>query len=180
VHKKRYPKKQTMKRRKVRGGTKKSLAKIFFEMVEQTRRRDSEAAKHHAQSNAYEQASWKLEDLKEELKDVVKDDEKCDEILGLVHRYIGSEDSLFRELRSNQAYYDQGGLGQGEYWATNDHAEFVVWLRDEYGIDIDDIEAEPTPRDVSVEESPRKKKRSSSPTDAADQYEHVFGMNSNP
>jgi hypothetical protein len=168
------------KRMKFRGGMN-DLGRIFMDIVKNKKIYEEESGKNDAQSNAYEQAGWKIEDLTEEMKKTVNNEEKFNKIMNMVDEYIYTEKDQKRELESNRIYYNEGNGGQGDYYAQNAHAEVLIMLRDELGVDIDPDEVStPTKsRDFSLEgepESPKKRKKMFSEGDAAKQYEHVFNI----
>jgi hypothetical protein len=93
--------------------------------------------KHDAQSNAYEQAGWKIEEFTEKLEERVGNKEQFDEIMDLVDDYIVTERDMDYETRSNKEYYALGNGGQGDYDAATRHGDLMVHLRDDLGVDID-------------------------------------------
>jgi hypothetical protein len=126
------------RRMRLRGGNDSNdLGKIFMEIVKNKKIQAAEGMKDGRQSDAYEQAGWKIEDLTEELRKKANNEEYFDEIMDLVDDYIVTERDMDYETRSNKEYYALGNGGQGDYDAATRHADLVVQLRDDLGVDID-------------------------------------------
>jgi hypothetical protein len=125
----------------LRGGDdSKDLGKIFMEIVKNKKIYKKEGMKDGRQSDAYEHAGWKIEDLTEELRKKAGNKENFDEIMSLVDEYILTERNMNDETRSNKGFHSMGNDAWGDYEETNRHAALVVRLRDELGVDIDPFE----------------------------------------
>jgi hypothetical protein len=123
---------------RLRGGDDSNdLGKIFMEIVKNKKIYKEEGMRDGRQSDAYEQAGWKIEDLTEELRKKAGNKEYFDEIMRFVDEYIRTERNMLDETRSNKQYHDLGNDGQGDYYDINEHAALVVQLREDLGVDID-------------------------------------------
>jgi len=144
---------RSSRRLRFRGGDKSAdLGRIFMEIVKNMKIYKEEGMKHHAQSNAYQNAGWEIEELTEELREKIHNQEKFDEIMDLIDKYIFIEHEMQEELKMNRSYYELGNSGQGYYQAQNEHDKFIVQLREAFDIDIN-------PDDTVIEEPSGKRRR---------------------
>jgi hypothetical protein len=162
-------------KKKFHGGTN-DLGRIFNDIVINKKIYNKES-ENDAQSNALEQAGWKIEELTEELKTKLNDDKKVKEILEKADDYIRTEEAANREIESNK---NADTSGQGNYDDQNSLHEFIEELRTILG--DEDFNPYSTPAKTKAREltegegeSPRKKSRSNR-SKSEEQYEHVFNM----
>jgi len=121
-------------RRKLCGGTN-HLGEVFLEIIKNKKIHQEEGMKHDAQSKEYEKAGWNIEELTEELKTAINDDVKFKRVMELLDDYEYLKNMNDQEVEANNSREKKDS--QGEYWAQNEYATFLVELRDEYGIELD-------------------------------------------
>jgi hypothetical protein len=122
-------------RKKLHGGMN-DLGKIFLELAKNKKIYEEEGLKNDAQSNTYEQAGWKIEELTGELREKINDDVKFDEVMKLLEDYESSKNMYESEIKANKMRDKQDS--QGEYWAQNEHSILLNTLNEEYGVDVID------------------------------------------
>jgi hypothetical protein len=121
-------------RRKLCGGTN-HLGEVFLEIIKNKKIYEEEGMKHDAQSRQYEDAGMNIEELTEELKTAINDDVKFKRVMELLDDYEYLKNMNDQEVEANNSREKKDS--QGEYWAQNEYATFLVELRDEYGIELD-------------------------------------------
>ena len=121
------------RRMNFRGGMN-DLGQIFLDIVKNKKIYEEEGSKHDAQSDEYQDAVWKIEELTKKLKEMVGE-KRANEIIDLVDEYADSKTFADDEIETNKAYYAVGNGGQGDYDYQNDHDAVIIKLRDKLGVD---------------------------------------------